>query len=346
MAQFVETLPQMAPDYFQNSRLSDRTNLDGFWDFNLQWARRNGLATAAANGVSLPAALDKQLGLKIELQDLPEPVVIVDRVEQLPTPNARDVAQLLPLVPLVFDAATIKPTPPSRAQKSVRFERGGRMSLEAFTLEELIKFAWDIEDTDAIDNAELLAGTPFFAAATRYDITAEAPPAAPVDFDSLKMMLRALLVNRFGLTTHVETRTVSVLALTASRPRLQRAAPRSRSGCRLVPPLLQSAMASAAVFNLQCRNITMAQLAAKMQALGGPYVPYPAIDSTGLSGGYDFTLRWNPPHLVVDSTSADPGGGLSIIEALDKQLGIKLKTDKHPMPVTIVDHLNPTPTAN
>lgn len=346
IGQVAETLPQVAPDYFQNNKLVDQTHLDGDYDFTLRWTRRSKLARAGTDGMSLAAAIEKQLGLKLAVREVPEPVLVVDKADRMPTPNAIAIEQLLPPVPLTFELATIKPSAPGVSGRNVRLERGGRINLERFTLKELITWAWDIEDTDAIDNEELIAGIAQFAQSTRYDVTAVAPPTAPVDLDSFKLMLRALLVDRFGLATHVETRTVSVLALTASKPRLQRAAPRSRSGCRLAPPLAQPAIASAAAFNLQCRNTTMAQLAAKLQALGGPYVPHPAIDTTGLTGSFDFMIRWNPPRQVVDSTSSDPNGGISIIEALDRQLGLKLMAEKRPMPVTIVDHLNPAPTAN
>jgi uncharacterized protein (TIGR03435 family) len=89
----------------------------------------------------------------------------------------------------------------------------------------------------------------------------------------------------------------------------------------------------------------MAQLAAKLQAFAGQYVTQPAIDATGLPGAFDFTMSWSPPHLVDQSTS-DPNGAVTLIEALNKQLGITLKPVQYVMPVTVIDHLNPTPTAN
>jgi uncharacterized protein (TIGR03435 family) len=37
---------------------------------------------------------------------------------------------------------------------------------------------------------------------------------------------------------------------------------------------------------------------------------------------------------------------MTIIEALDKQLGLKLETQKRPATVTVIDHVEQTPTDN
>ncbi len=85
----------------------------------------------------------------------------------------------------------------------------------------------------------------------------------------------------------------------------------------------------------------MAQLAAELPAFGGLYVNHPVIDLTGLEGGWDFVLSWSPPHLIRggELEAAEPNGALTIIEALDRQLGLKLEARKHPMPVLVIDHV-------
>jgi uncharacterized protein (TIGR03435 family) len=42
----------------------------------------------------------------------------------------------------------------------------------------------------------------------------------------------------------------------------------------------------------------------------------------------------------------DPNGAISLCEALEKQLGLKLETQKSPMPVLVVDHVEQKPTDN
>src|SRR5205085_1052228 len=89
----------------------DRTALAGAWDFDLKWTPRNRIAQAGSDAITLFDALDKQLGLKLEPQKLPLPVLLVDSVNQTPTPNAPDVASKIPPPPPAeFEVATIKPT--------------------------------------------------------------------------------------------------------------------------------------------------------------------------------------------------------------------------------------------
>jgi len=37
---------------------------------------------------------------------------------------------------------------------------------------------------------------------------------------------------------------------------------------------------------------------------------------------------------------------LTIFEAIDKQLGLKLSVEKHSMPIVVIDHVDRTPTDN
>jgi len=41
-----------------------------------------------------------------------------------------------------------------------------------------------------------------------------------------------------------------------------------------------------------------------------------------------------------------PAGGLTIFEAIDKQLGLKLSVEKHSMPIVVIDRVDRTPAGN
>jgi uncharacterized protein (TIGR03435 family) len=45
-------------------------------------------------------------------------------------------------------------------------------------------------------------------------------------------------------------------------------------------------------------------------------------------------------------TAADPSGGFTIFEAVEKELGLKLETRKRTLPVYVIDHMEPKPTEN
>ena len=62
---------------------------------------------------------------------------------------------------------------------------------------------------------------------------------------------------------------------------------------------------------------------------------------------YDFTVSWTGKGMVKaaqnrsseDGASADPTGSLTVFEAVEKQLGLKLEGGKkHPLPVLVVAH--------
>ena len=355
MAEFAARLPRLAGNYFQLTPVVDKTGLTGAWDFTLKWTARGQLAAAGADGIPIHDAVEKQLGLKLDVQDIPLPVLVVDGVNEKPTPNLPGVSRSLPVTPTEFEAADIKPSAPDSAQRIFRLQPGGRIELRGIALRELIKFAWGFQDTDVLDNDQMVVGAPKWLETERYDIVAKTSSSVSanggqVDEDSVQLMLRALLTDRFGLVTHFEDQPISVYVLTAAKPKLRPADPSNRPGCRNVP----APAGFFPLFSIRCRNTTMAELAAKLQPWGGIYVNRPVIDETGLAGAWDFVVSWSPPHLLQGAAGRagepgeplDPNGALTLVEALEKQLGLRLELKKRPMPVLVVDRVEQKPTDN
>jgi uncharacterized protein (TIGR03435 family) len=74
--------------------------------------------------------------------------------------------------------------------------------------------------------------------------------------------------------------------------------------------------------------------------LEGPSGRY-VVDKTGLTGRYDFELRWTPDDTPTDSALA---GGPSIFTAVQEQLGLRLKSTRAPVEVLVIDSAEqPTP---
>jgi len=107
----------------------------------------------------------------------------------------------------------------------------------------------------------------------------------------------------------------------------------------------------------------MEQFAKRVRDVPGatPYLEHPVVDLTGLKGAYDFTITWAPRARTLGNgpqvpsnietgpvpVASDRGAGnLTLYEAVDRQLGLKLATQKHPMQVVVIDHMERTPTAN
>jgi len=106
MAQFAELLPGIAPGYL-HTKVVDGTGLEGGWDFTFSFSpaglfqvnqgrsgEEGGGAGSPVPEASLPSgalslfdAMTKQLGLKLEMQKRPTPVLVIDHVNQKPTDN-------------------------------------------------------------------------------------------------------------------------------------------------------------------------------------------------------------------------------------------------------------------
>jgi uncharacterized protein (TIGR03435 family) len=94
----------------------------------------------------------------------------------------------------------------------------------------------------------------------------------------------------------------------------------------------------------------MAKFAELIRPQAAGYLRNPVVDQTGLEGGYDFTLSWTRADVARaaqnrrqdEGSSSDPTGSVTVFDAVDRQLGLKLEDGKkYPLPVLIVDHAEP-----
>jgi uncharacterized protein (TIGR03435 family) len=211
----------------------------------------------------------------------------------------------------------------------------------------------------------MIVGMPKWMDSARYDILAKPssaaagppPPRSSFTDDDLRLMLRALLTDRFKIKTHYENRLVNAYTLVAAKPRLKKADPAHRANCKEAhtvendPRDLNPRLSRL----LDCQNVTMAQFAEQLLPLSPNDFAYEVVDATGISGRWDFMLSYTPTwdlrnptgSLSPDGTSAsDPSGGMSIFEAVKKQLGLRLEMHKRMVPVLVIDHIEEKPTDN
>jgi uncharacterized protein (TIGR03435 family) len=88
------------------------------------------------------------------------------------------------------------------------------------------------------------------------------------------------------------------------------------------------------------RSITMAQLVDRLS--GFPALGREVIDRTGLEGRFDLELRWVPPAAPRSSDAADSttvASGLSVFEALERQLGLKLNATRGSIRTVVIDQV-------
>ena len=369
MEAFASELRGMDPTYFSNA-VVDSTGLKGFWDFDLKWAIRGNLRLAGPDAVTISEAVDKQLGLKIEEQKIPTPVIVVDQVDRKPTDNPPDVNTRVPaLPPAEFEVADVKPTVPgSRPSGPIMlgFQPGGRVNLPGFPLALAIQIAWNTNG-----NIADIPGAPKWITSTNFDIIGKAPAEyvpsngpAP-GFEELGPMLQGLLKDRFKMKVHYEDQMVTAYTLVAAKPKLKKADPSSRIGCKTgnAPNAVAAGPLPIAARLVTCQNITMAQFVDQLQALAGTsYIRYPVLDATGIEGAWDFSFTFSPinPTQIAgargappaggagpaDIGAADPVGGVSLFDAVEKQLGLKLEAQKRMYPVFVIDHIDEKPMEN
>ena len=353
MAVFAEALrtSSIGPvtGYISGKEVVDQTGLKGPWDFNFKWTGAGLLAKAGSDGITLFDAIDKQLGLKLEMGKAPLPVLVVDSVNRKPTDNMPGVAEKLPGLRLEFDVVDIKPSAQDKPT-APKFTPGGRMEVKGVTLIALIQHAWGL---DTYDN-ELIAGGPKWLTTERFDIlSTAAPPAGPTsvlkDDDSLRSMLRNMLADRFRLAVHSEEKQVTVYTLVADKPRLKQADPSGRSKCSEgAGPTIGGG--TVLQRTITCTNTTAAEFVERLHGLAPGYIDRPVVDATGVTGAWDFSLVYSRPNALQSGDgqagASDPNGAVSLFEAVEKQLGLKLETQKRPLAVLVIDHVEQKPTEN
>jgi uncharacterized protein (TIGR03435 family) len=352
---FADGLRDVAgPGYIVND-VVNLTGLTGGWDFDLQWTPRGQLGLAGSEG-AIFAAIER-VGLKLDLVKRPLPVIVVASANQRPTDNRPDVAKVLPVAPSEFEVADIKPSAPGTTQRRGNFQPGGRLDLQGFTMRDLVALAWEVPDV-------MVAPAPKWMETDRFDIVARAPrdvvvTGPVIDVDTLRTMLRTLLADRFKLVTHTEEQPVQVYVLSLPRPqhKLKKGDPSVRSACRPATAGPDIKVLSLGI-GRSCQNITLSQLAERLPSFAPGYIDRPVVDATGLEGGWDFTMAWTGrgalesartpagPQANGQPSTATPDGSMTLFEAVDKQLGLKLELQKRPMPVLVIDHAEQKPTEN
>jgi uncharacterized protein (TIGR03435 family) len=357
-AEIADDLHSMAGGYLRVP-VVDSTGLKGTYDFDLKWTSRNQLANAGADGISVFDAVEKQLGLKLDLQKSPLPVVVVESVDEKPTENDPDVAMILPgaTLPTEFEVADVKLTPADVHDRRFQIQPGGRVDIEGFDLKFIIQQVWQLTD-------DMIVGAPKWLGDRKFSIIAKAPSVAlvngqnglPVDIDTLIAMVKNLLVERFKLQTHMEERPINAFTLSSVKPKMKPADPNGRIRCAEGPGADQKDSRDAHPILgrlLNCQNMTMARFASMLENLAPGYIHSPVLDATGLEGSWDFTLSFSTAGQLqsggagapADSPAAasDPNGALSLPDAVAKQLGLKLEQTKRPVKVLVIDHVEEKP---
>jgi uncharacterized protein (TIGR03435 family) len=231
--------------------------------------------------------------------------------------------QTLPGLPQ-FEVASIKPADPAILQKSVNL-RGGELKATSYSLKNLIQLGWDVRSFQVL-------GGPDWVDSDKYNV--DAKPPAPLEIfrgegqRQFRLMVQALLADRFKLTLHPETKEMRVYFLVVGRNGFFG---RPGSGLKRTA----DAVGPGTSMRDGKGRLTATQIDMRMLAhdLGGE-LGVAVIDKTNLDGAFDITLEWNPDE---DASAPASGSSPSIFTAIQEQLGLKLDVGKGPVEILRVD---------
>lgn len=267
-----------------------------------------------------------------------------------------------------FEVASVRPSAPGTpfgSTVNLTDGRDGASTGNLFRADAILMpylmFAYKFSDSNqgrAIwDKLPDWAKTQFFHVEARADGT----PTR----DQLRLMMQALLADRFKLAIHREMQLHGRYLLVLDKP--------GNPGPQLVPhptdqpcvddpsrpPMIAPPAKDTEAprycgmvtwridgqLHLRMTDVTMSQVANYLSSAsmaGGTLMPHSGVDGTGLAGRFDVDIQFMPE---ANGPGSNPdASGPTFTEALKKQLGLKLVEQKTPMEIMVIDHLEkPSP---
>jgi uncharacterized protein (TIGR03435 family) len=224
----------------------------------------------------------------------------------------------------VFDAATVKVGGPE-VNGLININTGkivhGVVTLANATLSDCLKFAYSLTTDLQIAGPDWINQK-----AVRFEVTGKAPAGTPDD--QLMLMLQALLKERFQIAMHTEQREMTHYELVIGK-----------NGPKLKESMVGQAegFGTARLDGIRSNRMTMNKLAAMLSRM----TRIPVIDKTGLTGYYQFELKYADERQPVENQV-----GPSVFTAVQEQLGLKLESKKSPVEVLVIDHAEKVPLEN
>jgi uncharacterized protein (TIGR03435 family) len=227
-----------------------------------------------------------------------------------------------------FEVATIKPSKPDEPGKMFRVQ-ADRFSTVNTTLADLIKFAYDVQDKQILN-------APDWMTTDKFDIAAQPDVPGSPNTKQLKLMVQKLLASRFQLKFHRDKKELSAYVLTVGKGGEKMKKSES-------DPNGLGGMFFTALGKLNVNNSSMDDFCHLMQAA---VLDRPVVDQTGLTGKWDFVLKWTPDESQfggmgikvpppTDAAAAPP----PLFTAIQEQIGLKLEAGKAQVAVLVLDHV-------
>lgn len=222
-----------------------------------------------------------------------------------------------------FEVASIKPSPfTGQGGVGIRIS-GNRLLAQHQPLAELVTYAYDIQDYQLSGGPAWVYSRNLFGSDV-YEVAAKSEGESVPTQEQLRRMFQALLVDRFKLQLHRETKEMQAYALVV-------ASKGEKLKAHTPDPEIQAfKWTTGRLENVYAANaVSMESLVVVLKAVTGR----PIVDKTGLTGTYKFDLRYANEPPTAESTAP------SIFTAVQEQLGLKLESVKEPFEVLVLDHV-------
>lgn len=242
-----------------------------------------------------------------------------------------------------FEVVSVKPNKSGTTQSNIGMPPNG-LNIVNLPLRPIIQLAY------GINQPSKLVGIPDWTNTERFDVSARA--AGPVTTEEHRVMMQALLADRFKLVARREKREISVFALVLDR----------KDG-KLGPHLVESKGCTAPAAAAAAAPATNSQGEAaplcgarpggpgKINLVGMPMQTFASVlsllvgrtvaDKTGLTGRYDIELSYTPDQPAPAGLAAIPAdpNGPSIFTAVREQLGLKFDSQRELEDVLVIEHV-------
>lgn len=207
-------------------------------------------------------------------------------------------------------------------------------------LKEIIRLVWHVQPYQ-------VSGGPPWIESARYDISAK--PDHKPKTGELSLMLQSLLADRFQLKVHHETKELPIyrLVLANRDGKLGPQLTESKEGSCTPPdsgnpPALGCGGMLMGPDRLTGSDAAISRLAPALSRMLGRTV----VDATRLTGNFHIKMQWTPDQAQLQlelppgapQPQFDPNGP-SIFTALQEQLGLKLESQKGPVDILVIDHV-------
>ena len=260
-----------------------------------------------------------------------------------------------------FEVASIKPNRSGEASSRTMI-KPGRFTATNTTAESLVAFAFNVKEFQ-------VKGGPSWFRSQGYDIEAKVEDSVAEKLQKLpsdelrkqmRLMIQAMLADRFELKVSRETKELPVYALVVAKggPKFQEAKPSdTRANGIKGPdgrPVRRGYGIRIGLGQITGQSVSMAMLVDQLSE----QLDRNIVDQTGLTGTYDFTLRWTPdqgadvlprgPDGVkpgIENQSRTDSPEPSIFAAFQEQLGLKLQSKKGLVGIIVIAHIE-TPSEN